>query len=233
MGVFARYMKDPEGLRKLVELLETTPLKRREELLDRGAKENAAIVDLVQELIITFRDIIELPQMELTEVLASMKGKSVAYCALSVDEEKRKKILGAIMTSAQLEVNSYLDFEPTPSEIGQAKLAAIKAARELEASGKLNLKRIPRNSSIEELCFERKSKAKRDSSRSGILEEDFDEVLDAQVKDESVGGLAKGGAKLSVVEVEDEASIQASTDFDDLDFDGLFTGSSKDKKKTG
>lgn len=213
MGVFDRYMRDNDGLRRLVELLETTPLKRRQQLLEAGQAENSEIIELVSQYILTFRDIIELPQEQLIEVIAEMKPRAVAICALSVESPLREKILGSVMTNAQLEVNSYLDTVASPADIGQSRLAAIQVARSLEATDRLNLKRLPRNVGIETLVSQ---KTKKRVS-----------IVDKPIKRESKD-LAEFEAEL---ENNDPNSKNEKSDFDNLDFDTLFGAS--EKKKTG
>lgn len=232
MSMFARYLRDQNGLRRLVELLETTPLKRREELIKAGAEEDPEVIALAMEYIITFRDIIDLDQMELTEVLAEMKPKAIAFCALSVTEKQKQKILDSIMRQLEVEVNSYLEFTPSASETGQARLTAIKAARSLEAANKIGLKKIPRNQGIKELIAEKRyteKKAKR------AVYENMKDYEDAIASDTSkTVSSRKQKPDLSKLEIVDDESLheENTEDLDDLDFDGLF-GGKKDKKKAG
>lgn len=145
MGAYDRYKKDPDGLRKLVELLETTPMKRREELINKGMAEDAAYTKAAVDFIITFQDILQLPEMELTEVIAAMKPKSVAQCIFKNTEEEKKRFLACVQKTRVLEVHSYLDTTPSAVEIGGAKKEAIAMARALEVKGLLSIKKIPKN----------------------------------------------------------------------------------------
>ena len=143
--MYDRYKRDPDGFRRLVELLETTPLKRRQELVAAGLKEDADYTNAAMDHILTFQVVMALPQMELTEVLAGLKAKSVAHAILGLPEAERERLLACVQRAKVVEVNSYLDTTPSPIELGQAKKEAIIKARELERSGVLTVKRIPRN----------------------------------------------------------------------------------------
>ena len=40
MGVYTRFKRNPDGLRQLVELLESTPSSRRQKMIDVGMQED-------------------------------------------------------------------------------------------------------------------------------------------------------------------------------------------------
>src|SRR3989338_9024414 len=124
MSIYARYKKDQDGFRRLVELLETTPMKRRLELIERGMKEDAHYTKAAVEYVITFQDILTLPVMELTEVIAAMKPKNVAYCVLKEEESVKARFLACVQKTRILDVHSYSDANPSPAEAGQAKKEA-------------------------------------------------------------------------------------------------------------
>lgn len=165
MSIYDRYKKDPDGFRRLVELLETTPMKRRQELIDRGMKEDPSYTKAALDHIITFQDIVGLPEMELTEVIAAMKPKNVAFCIVKEENAQvKERFLACVQKTRVIEVHSYLDMTPAATEIGQAKKEAIAAARKLEQSGILNLKRIPKNINAKELAKEKKGGVRKDEN---------------------------------------------------------------------
>lgn len=148
MGMYSRYKKAPDGFRKLVELLETTPLRRRQQLIDAGMKEDEPYTKAAVEHILTFKEITQLPSMELTEVLAKMKPRNVAYAVFDLDEDVKSRVLGCVQRNRESEVRSYIDILPTPQEIGQSRKEAIEVARKLEQQGLLSIKRIPKNFTV-------------------------------------------------------------------------------------
>ena len=69
MSVYARFKRDPGGLRKLVELLETTPILRRQKMIDVGMAEDPVYTEKVLKFVMTFEDVIKLPDVELAELI--------------------------------------------------------------------------------------------------------------------------------------------------------------------
>lgn len=146
MGMYDRYKKDPDGLRRLVELLETTPLTRRQDLIDRGMKEDPGYTKTALSYVLTFQDIVQLPEMELTEVICAMKPKSVAAAISSVSDAAQKtRMLKCVPRHLVVEINNHLDSQLSAAELGNAKKEAIEKTRQLEGKGVLTLKKIPRN----------------------------------------------------------------------------------------
>lgn len=184
MGIYERYKKDPNGLRRLVELLETTPMKRRQELIDKGMAEDPDYTKAAVEFIITFQDILKLPDMELTELIAAMKPKNVAFCIHKEKDEDKQRFLACVQKTRVLEVHSYLDMTPGPVEIGGARKEAIEMARKLEASGLLSIKKIPKNFNAKE------------HARSARRSTKADNVPDISADDLFGSGGGEGGKEL-------------------------------------
>jgi flagellar motor switch protein FliG len=144
-----RYLKDDDGFRKYVELMESTPTAKRQSLMEAARKENAAFVDAAEKCLLTFDRITRLPEMELAEVLGAndLKPEIVAVAILSVPdlglrEQLTKSIPRASANNILLELKDR--GEPKPAEVGGARLQLIKKARELEKAGKLASVQMPR-----------------------------------------------------------------------------------------
>jgi flagellar motor switch protein FliG len=143
-----RYLKDENGLRKYVQLMETTPPTKRKTLMDAGRAENSLFVETAEQYIITFEKITRLPEMELTEVLGDtgLKIDAVAAALLSIaDTALREKLVALIPKKTMPFVVKQMQERPDPklNEIGQARLAFIQKARELESEGKLKSLQLP------------------------------------------------------------------------------------------
>jgi hypothetical protein len=144
-----RYLANDKGFRKYVELLETTPSRKRQQFLDAALKENRQFAEAAQACIITFERITKLPEMEIAEVMGApgLKPEVMAAAILSVEDlgvqanlvkAIPRKIVGLVQAAMK-------DFPfPQPNEVGAARLAFIEAARALERQGLLVSFLIPR-----------------------------------------------------------------------------------------
>ena len=66
-----RYVGTDEGFRKYVELMESTPTKKRQQFLDLAKLENPVFAEAVVKYILTFDRITKLQEGELAEVLGA------------------------------------------------------------------------------------------------------------------------------------------------------------------
>lgn len=144
-----RYLKDDEGFRKYVELMENTPTGKRTTLMTAARKENPTFVEAAEKYLFTFERITLLPPMELTEVLGApgLKVEVVATAIASVaDAGVKEKLLSHLPRNLLALVAQDLKdrHQPKPAEAGGARLQLIKKARELEKEGKLDSVQIPR-----------------------------------------------------------------------------------------
>jgi len=144
-----RYLKDEEGFRKYVELMESMPTAKRQALMQAASRENAFFVETASKYILTFERITRLPELELTEVLGAsdLKPQTIAVAINSVtDASTREKLIKHIprnqMPAILQEISETQD--PKPFDIGSARLQMIKKTRELEKEGKLESVQIPR-----------------------------------------------------------------------------------------
>ena len=80
MSVYARFKRSPEGFRKLVELLESTPPSRRQKMIDVGMEEDAEYTNRALQYVMNFDDIIKLPDTELAEVCAKGSRQNDRLC---------------------------------------------------------------------------------------------------------------------------------------------------------
>src|SRR5271156_394778 len=90
MGVYTRFKRSPEGLRALVELLETTPIDRRKRMIEMGMAEDAAFTKRAQEFMLSFEDLVQLPDPELAELIA-LAPPRITACAMSNAEDGTQK----------------------------------------------------------------------------------------------------------------------------------------------
>jgi flagellar motor switch protein FliG len=143
MSVYGRFKRSPDGLRKLVELLESTPVVRRQKMIDVGMAEDPDYTRQALELVMTFKDIVDLPEMELAEVCAKAPVRMLAYSLHEADADTQNRFLRCCKPVVAAEVRDMLDAKIGLREVGGAQLKVVEAARELERHGFVRTKKIP------------------------------------------------------------------------------------------
>ncbi len=143
MGIYSRYKKDQHGFRKLVELLETTPLARRQKMIDAGMAEDPAYTETALRYLMKFEDLYELGPMEMAELVSRVPGKTTGFAIVGLGEDIRKKFLSNMPHAALVDYKENEDVKPSAGDISIARSKLVLAARELERGGKIKLKAIP------------------------------------------------------------------------------------------
>jgi flagellar motor switch protein FliG len=137
MGVYTRFKRGPEGFRALVELLESTPASRRQMKEDPDYTQEAML------FVLTFEDIIKLPDLELAEVLAKTPARTVALAIRQSADEVKQRFLRNAKPQVAAEIKDYMTVEAGLRETGGAQLKLIEVARQLERRGLVKTKHIP------------------------------------------------------------------------------------------
>lgn len=143
MGIYWRYKHNPGGFRSLVELLESTPMSRRKKMIEAGLAEDSGYTNAALKYVLNFNDIIELPDMELAEVLAKVPGRTIAFAILTLGEPVQERFFKNATPQTAAEARDMLEAKPNSRDIGGAQLKLISTARELERQGFLKTKKIP------------------------------------------------------------------------------------------
>ena len=146
MSIYERYKRGPEGFRALVELLEVTPIERREKMLEAGMEEDPAFTERAIQLMLSFEDVLRLPEMELSELLATVPPNLCAIALCRQPKEVQKRFLLAMPPKAMGEFRDLVSEVAELRDIGGAQLKMIQATRELERKGYVKTKRIPLSS---------------------------------------------------------------------------------------
>lgn len=145
MGVYTRFKKKADGFRELVELLETTPPSRRQKMIDIGLQEDRRLTEKALQFVFSFEDILQLPPLELTEVLSETPGRWIGIALFSLPPEQQQAVLAKVAQPKTIaEIRETLSSQPPTSlEIKGAQMKLIETARKLEKKGILKSKRIP------------------------------------------------------------------------------------------
>lgn len=143
MSIYWRYKQSPEGFRKLVELLETTPASRRQKMIDAGLAEDSGYTHRALEYVMEFQDILGLPDAELAEVLARSPARIVAYALCGLEETHRDRFIKCVPPKLMGEVKDFLGVDAPARDVSGARVKLITIARELERRGLVKTKAIP------------------------------------------------------------------------------------------
>lgn len=144
MSVYARFKKDPEGLRNLVELLESTPLSRRKRMIELGMEEDPDYTQKALEFVLSFKDVLALSDNELAEVIAEAPARMTGYAIHAASKEIQKRFVAAAQQKQVSEIREVLEIQQVrPSEIGGGQMKLVATLRKLEKKGVLSKKKIP------------------------------------------------------------------------------------------
>lgn len=145
MGVYTRFKKQADGFRTLVELLESTPLHRRQKMIEVGLQEDQAFTEKALSYTFSFQDILQLPELELAEVLSEAAPHFVGIAISPLAPEIQNKILSKApnpKTAATIR-ESMERTSLTKTDIASSQTKLVEAARKLEKKGAIKTKRIP------------------------------------------------------------------------------------------
>lgn len=145
MSVYGRFKKAKGGFRQLVELLETTPVSRRQKMIDVGMKEDPDYTLKALQYVMSFEDVMKLEEMQLAEVVAKAPARTIAMAISPFDEETKMRWIRCSKPPAMMEIKDLLATKFTNTEIGGAQLKLVATTRELERGGKVKVKHIPLN----------------------------------------------------------------------------------------
>ncbi len=144
MGVYTRFKKNPDGLKQLVELIESAPLSRRQKMIDVGMEEDPDYTRKALQYVMVFEDILQLSDQELVEVLAETPARFIAYAIFPCSEEVKARFLKLTQSKVLADFKEALA-EPKVSEsmISGSQMKVIEATRKLVRKNKVKLKKIP------------------------------------------------------------------------------------------
>jgi flagellar motor switch protein FliG len=145
MGVYHRYKVHPNGLRQLVELLESSAPRRRERMIRVGYAEDQSFTRLAMGFMMTLDDVLALSDMELAELLCSCNPRLLAFAIQGLETEPRSRFMKCCPRGLQVEVKLYLESPPRPEEVSAGFRHLLSQARKLERDGVLQVKTIPLN----------------------------------------------------------------------------------------
>lgn len=143
MGVYTRFKRSPEGFRQLVELWETTPMERRKRMIEVGMAEDKYFTERALQFVMTFHDVIALPDLELAELLATAPPRSTAFAIKELGDDVKERFFRNARPQVCAEIRDFMNMQIGTREIGGAQLKMVEKARELERRGLIKTKRIP------------------------------------------------------------------------------------------
>ena len=143
MSVYARFKRSQDGFRSLVELLESTPQSRRKKMIDVGMAEDPAYTEKALQYVLSFEDVMQLPDMELAELIAASPPRMTGFSMARASEETQLRFLKNAKPQIAAQVKEYMGMTIGLAEIGGAQLKLIEITRRLEKKGLIQAKKIP------------------------------------------------------------------------------------------
>lgn len=143
MSIYARFKREPNGFRNLIELWESTPISRRQKMIDAGMREDPVYTNEALKYLMTFEDILNLPDLELAELMAAAQPRVIGVAIFPFAEEVKQRFLRSAKPPVASEVRECFEMKVSKAEIGGAQLKMITVARDLEKKGYVRTKRIP------------------------------------------------------------------------------------------
>ncbi len=143
MSVYARYKREPEGFRQLIELLEMTPLVRRQKMIDSGMQEDPEYTQKALEFIMNFNDLVGLPEPEMAELVYATPARYLASAIQMLTQEQKDRFIRCARAAQGGEVKEFMEQPVTPKEVSAAQYKMVELARDLERKGYVSVKRIP------------------------------------------------------------------------------------------
>jgi len=149
MAVYTRFkQKGADGLRALVELMETTPASRRQKMIDVGMQEDPIYTGEALKYLITFQDVLDMNEMELAELLSDVPAQVVAAAIAPLKAEVRLRFLKCLRGGALSDVRLFLEGEITLAQTGGAQLKMIGYVRKMEARGLFPKRAVPKTLAV-------------------------------------------------------------------------------------
>lgn len=144
MGGLDRFKKSKsDGFRQFIELIESTPASRRKHLVDVSMQEDPKYTEEALKYIITFQDILSMPDLELAEIIANSKPRTLAFAIRTLGEDVFKRFLRNAPHILAAQIKDEASVGCGLAEVGSAQLKLVSIARDLEKKGVINLKKIP------------------------------------------------------------------------------------------
>jgi flagellar motor switch protein FliG len=143
MGVYTRFKRTPGGFRALVELLETTPVSRRQKMIDVGMAEDPDYTLEALKYVLNFDDIVKLSDPELAEVLSKAPPRTTAFAISAASDDIKARFVRSSKPPVAAEIRSYMGVKCGLREMGGAQMKLIEVTRQLEKAGYVKTKHIP------------------------------------------------------------------------------------------
>lgn len=141
MGLLTRYKK-AGGVEQLIELLETSNEKKRENLLGLIRDEDAVFAKEVESKLLFFDDIFTFNDLIIAEIIAHVPIKYLSYSIYDLDEDRKNRFLNNAqpMTMNQIkEEMEVISINFDKNLILPSRNQVVKKVRELMKSGSLKI----------------------------------------------------------------------------------------------
>jgi flagellar motor switch protein FliG len=143
MGLLQRFKK-PGGMEKLVELIESSESKVRENILAQIREEDAEFTAQVEAQLFFWPDIFKLDDMTLTDILTAVPLKTLATAMFFLEDHQKQQLLDRLDHQTQAKIREEQEAQGTNVQKGivaTSRQKVIETARELEGQGRIQLRK--------------------------------------------------------------------------------------------
>lgn len=150
MSMLNRYKK-PGGFVQLLKLIETFGPQKREKFMGLIESESPAWSDALKTRLLSLERIFSWDQLIISEVIARLPEKTVAFAMYGLSSENKDKVLSHLTHADRRRLEVHLN-ENTPSEgeIAASMVKIIEQTRELMMTGLLRAENIDKEMVIDE-----------------------------------------------------------------------------------
>jgi flagellar motor switch protein FliG len=149
MSVLSRFKNQQDGFRALIEIWESTPVDKRKKMIEVAQAEDPAYTAEALKLLLTFQDILQLPDLELAEVLSSANPRMVATAIAPLGEDIKARFMKNAKPNVIMAIREMAEVAaPALREVGGAQLNLVTVARGLEKKGFVKTKKIPQGQPV-------------------------------------------------------------------------------------
>ena len=141
MSLLTRFRK-PGGLEKLVQLIESSDQKVRENILKNIRAEDPNFTEEVEKKLFFWEDILNLEPMTLTEVVMACKIPHLSAALMYLEDAQRQYIEQCMEIPMRAKIKDEQEIlgQPNNALVATARKKIVDVARQLAREGKIQLK---------------------------------------------------------------------------------------------
>ncbi len=143
MGMLDRYKKTKGGFGQLLQLIETSPQKKREQFLALIAEENTIWEEHLRKRLLSVEKIFSWDQQVLSEILSRLQPLTLAVALFGNPSEDTEKLLACLPPITKRKITDMIaDSSPSTAEKATCMMKIISEVRGYISQGIVKLEKI-------------------------------------------------------------------------------------------